>query len=69
MGAAKGKFTYAEVEENEADLTKLRRWLRRIVWRDLYAGPLSATAALSTWAVALAAPLALSASRRFRDRH
>jgi DNA-binding transcriptional regulator PaaX len=33
---AKGKFTYAEVEENEVDLIKLRRWLRRIIWRDLY---------------------------------
>jgi hypothetical protein len=33
---ARQKFTFAEVEENEADLTKLRRWLRRIRWRDLF---------------------------------
>jgi hypothetical protein len=33
---ARQKFTFAEVEENEADLTKLRRWLSRIRWRDLF---------------------------------
>jgi hypothetical protein len=30
------KFTFAEVEENEADLSKLRRWAGRVRWRDLF---------------------------------
>ena len=30
------KFTYAEVEENEAGLTKIRQWLRRVSARDLF---------------------------------
>jgi hypothetical protein len=30
----RGKFTFAEVEENEADLVKLRRWLDTIARRD-----------------------------------
>src|SRR5260370_19037197 len=33
---ARGKFTFAEVEENEADIAKLRRWLRRIQYRDVF---------------------------------
>jgi hypothetical protein len=33
---ARGKFTFAEVEENEADIAKLRRWLRRIQSRDVF---------------------------------
>lgn len=32
----RGKFTFAEVEENEADLAKLQRWLRRVRTRDLF---------------------------------
>src|SRR5258708_27416306 len=36
---ARGKFTFAEVEENEADIAKLRRWLRRIQSRDLFGAP------------------------------
>lgn len=32
----RGKFTFAEVEENEADLAKLQRWLRRVRARDLF---------------------------------
>src|SRR5260370_7867417 len=36
---ARGKFTFAEVEENEADIAKLRRWLRRIQAHDLFAAP------------------------------
>lgn len=32
----RGKFTFAEVEENEADLGKLRRWLAAIGRRDRY---------------------------------
>jgi len=34
-----GKFTFAEVEENDADLTKLRRWLEAIARRDHYGAP------------------------------
>jgi Protein ChrB, N-terminal len=33
---ARGKFTFAEAEENEADLAKLRRWLDAIGQRDQY---------------------------------
>ena len=33
---ARGKFTFAEVEENEADLGKLRRWLEILGRRDLF---------------------------------
>lgn len=40
----KGKFTYAEVEENEEDLTKLRAWLDKIVRLDFYDAPLRADA-------------------------
>ncbi len=32
----RGKFTFAEVEENEADLAKLRRWLEGVRRRDLF---------------------------------
>ncbi len=32
----RGKVTFAEVEENEADLAKLQRWLRRVRTRDLF---------------------------------
>lgn len=34
---ARGKFTFAEVEENEADMGKLRRWLQTLGDRDLFA--------------------------------
>ncbi|WP_051802079.1 Chromate resistance protein ChrB [Actinocatenispora sera] len=34
--SARGKFTFAEVEENEADLAKLRRWLATVGARDRY---------------------------------
>jgi hypothetical protein len=33
---ARDKFTFAEVEENEADLVRLQRWARRITWRDVF---------------------------------
>lgn len=33
---AREKFTFAEVEENEADLVKLQQWLRRVRARDLF---------------------------------
>lgn len=39
-----GKFTYAEVEENEEDLTKLRTWLDKIARLDFYNAPLRAKA-------------------------
>lgn len=39
-----GKFTYAEVEENEEDLTKLRVWLEKIVRLDFYGARLRAEA-------------------------
>jgi hypothetical protein len=29
-------FTYAELEENEVDLVKLRNWLERIAGRDVF---------------------------------
>jgi hypothetical protein len=35
----RGKFTFAEVEENEADLEKLGRWLAAIHQRDRYRAP------------------------------
>lgn len=35
------KFTFAELEENEQDLLKLTRWLRRIQQRDFFPGPSS----------------------------
>jgi hypothetical protein len=38
------KFTFAEVEENEADLAKLRRWAARIRWRDVFGASRRATA-------------------------
>ena len=33
---ARDKFTFAEVEENEDGLVKLRRWLRRVQRRDVF---------------------------------
>ena len=39
-----GKFTYAEVEENEQDLTKLRAWLDKIVHLDFYGASLRSEA-------------------------
>lgn len=35
----RGRFTFAEVEENEAELAKLRRWLDAIGTRDPYRSP------------------------------
>ncbi len=35
------KFTFAELEENEHDLLKLTRWLRKIQQRDFFPGPAS----------------------------
>lgn len=33
---ARDKFTFAEVEENETVLSRLRRWAGRIRWRDVF---------------------------------
>ncbi|WP_018130242.1 Chromate resistance protein ChrB [Effusibacillus pohliae] len=41
---AKGNFTFHEVEENEADLLKLKRWFRKIMKRDFFASPMLAQA-------------------------
>lgn len=34
-----GHFTYAELEENEEDLVKLRNWLAKITERDVFGAP------------------------------
>ena len=36
---ARGRFTYAEVEESEADLDRFRRWLEKISERDYFGAP------------------------------
>ncbi|HEY4383685.1 MAG TPA: Chromate resistance protein ChrB [Ktedonobacteraceae bacterium] len=38
------KFTFAELEENEHDLLRLMRWLRKIHQRDFFPGPASQAA-------------------------
>ena len=35
----KEKFTYAEIEENETELTRIHKWMERIVARDWFAAP------------------------------
>lgn len=54
---AKGRTTYAEVEESEADLDRLRTWLSRIQARDYFeaAGGVDAVAAVEACAQALTA--------------
>jgi hypothetical protein len=37
---AKGRLTYAEVEESEADLARFQRWLAKIAGRDYFSCPL-----------------------------
>jgi hypothetical protein len=39
MERARGRATYAEVEESEADLERLEKWLARIKGRDYFAAP------------------------------
>jgi hypothetical protein len=51
---ARGKFTFAESEENEADLAKLRRWLDAIGQRDRYGAAGRAQALKEIEAAALA---------------
>jgi hypothetical protein len=41
---AKEKFTYAELEEEEQALERLRRWYRRIRSRDVFGAPSAAAA-------------------------
>lgn len=55
--SAAGKLTFAEVEENEDDLVKLRAWLRKIRTRDFFgcARATEAEAAVSRCAVRLEA--------------
>jgi hypothetical protein len=39
MERARGRATYAEVEESEADLQRFRSWLAKIAARDYFAAP------------------------------
>ena len=54
---ARGRFTYAEVEESEADLDRFRRWLEKISQRDYFDAPgcAAARAAVEEAAAELAA--------------
>jgi hypothetical protein len=54
---ARGRTTYAEVEESEADLHRFQAWLGKIAARDYFAAPAgeAARAALEDAAAALAA--------------
>jgi hypothetical protein len=54
---AKGRVTYAEVEESEADLDRFRSWLAKIDKRDYFSAPLGdrARSAVSAAAEELAA--------------
>jgi uncharacterized protein YdbL (DUF1318 family) len=53
---ARGRLTYAEVEESEADLQRFRTWLNKIVARDYFGAPgrAAAEAAVARCAQALA---------------
>ncbi len=33
------KFTYAEIEENETELTRIHKWMERIIARDWFSAP------------------------------
>jgi hypothetical protein len=35
----KGKFTFAEIEENELDIEKIKKWMQRVVARDYFNAP------------------------------
>src|SRR6266540_849287 len=54
---ARGRVTYAEVEESEADLERFRAWLAKIAARDYFAAPVgpAARAAVQDAAADLAA--------------
>jgi len=49
---AKGRATYAEVEESEADLERFRTWMRKIEQRDYFAAPLGEQARAAVGAAA-----------------
>lgn len=49
---AKGRVTYAEVEESEADLGRFRSWLAKIEKRDYFSAPLGARARAAVSAAA-----------------
>lgn len=57
MERGRGRATYAEVEESEADLARLRKWLRRVERRDYFGaeGRAAAEEAIERCAAALAA--------------
>ena len=57
MERARGRATYTEVEESEADLERLRTWLKRVQARDYFGadGRAEAEAALADCAAELAA--------------
>jgi hypothetical protein len=44
METARGRTTYAEVEESEADLERLEKWLAAITARDYFQAPAGSTA-------------------------
>ncbi len=44
METARRNFSFAEVEENEEDLAKLQRWLRKVKERDHFGGALQGQA-------------------------
>src|SRR5262249_25934257 len=76
---ARGRATYAEVEESEADLDRFRTWLAKIVARDYFGAPGRAAAeeavtrcaeALADFeAAALSAEAEPGAAVPHRDRH
>jgi Protein ChrB, N-terminal len=49
---ARGRVTYAEVEESEADLERFRSWLAKIGARDYFAAPTGPTAQAAVQAAA-----------------
>lgn len=57
MERARGRLTYAEVEESEADLERFRSWLAKIAARDYFGAPggAAARAAIDDAAAELAA--------------
>lgn len=57
METARGNATYAEVEESEADLERIEKWLAKITSRDYFAAPgaAAARAAVERCRTALAA--------------
>lgn len=40
---ARNNFTYAEIEENEEELNKLKQWYKKIAARDTFSSPLQGT--------------------------